>query len=103
MFIRTSLFALILRDGSKKDLLHFLSKCVLLFFLNSFIVSVLLFRYLIYLEFTFVYGIREYSNFILILFAKEPAQCPPQGLLPISSLSEGGSPILYTLSSSYCS
>ena len=34
--------------------------------LKSFIVSVLLFRSLICLEFIFVYGVREHSDFILI-------------------------------------
>ena len=33
---------------------------------KSFIVSNLIFRYLIHFEFIFVYGIRECSNFILL-------------------------------------
>ena len=46
MSIRSHLFifvfsVLILRGGSKKISLHFMSKCVLLFFLKSSIVSVL--------------------------------------------------------------
>ena len=53
------LFVLILRGGSKKILLHFMSKCVLLFLLKSSIVSVLLFRPVIYLLFIFVFGVRE--------------------------------------------
>ena len=53
------LFVLILRGGSKKILLHFMSKCVLLFLLKSSIVSVLLFRPFIYLLFIFVFGVRE--------------------------------------------
>ena len=64
------LFVLILRGGSKKILLHFMSKCVLLFLLKSSIVSVLLFRPFIYLLFIFVFGVREYSNFILIFMLR---------------------------------
>ena len=76
----------------KKELAAFYIKVCSLF-LKSFIVSVLLFRSLISLEFIFVYGVREHSNFILIFIAKEPAQCPPQWLLPISipSIGVGGS------------
>jgi len=33
---------------------------------KSFIVSALTFRYLIHFEFIFVYGVRKYSNFILL-------------------------------------
>ena len=36
------------------------------FFLESFIVSGLTFRFLIHFEFIFVYGVRKYSNFILL-------------------------------------
>ena len=36
------------------------------FFLESFIVSGLTFRSLIHFEFMFVYGVRKYSNFILL-------------------------------------
>ena len=60
----------------KKELAAFDVKVHALF-LKSFIVSVLLFRSLISLEFIFVYGVREHSNFILIFIAKEPARCPP--------------------------
>ena len=64
MSIRCHLFifvfyVLILRGGSKKISLHFMSKCVLLFFLKSSIVSVLLFRHLSYLQFIFVNGVSE--------------------------------------------
>ena len=48
----------------KKELAFYAKACTL--FLKSFIVSVLLFRSLIYLEFIFVYGVREHSDFILI-------------------------------------
>ena len=45
-----------------------MSKSVLpMFSSKSFIVSSLTFRSLIYLEFIFVYGVRECSNFILFL------------------------------------
>ena len=49
----------------RKELAAFYVKVCALF-LKSFIVSVLLFRSLIYLEFIFVYGVREHSDFILI-------------------------------------
>ena len=52
------LYVLILRCGSKKILLHFMSECVLLFSLKSSIESVHLFRPLIFLQFVFVYGVR---------------------------------------------
>ena len=60
------LFFMILRGGSNKNLLRFMSKCILLFSLEIFILSVLLFRSLVCLEFIFVYAVREYSNLILI-------------------------------------
>ena len=56
----------------KKELAAFYANTCALF-LKSFIVSVLLFRSLICLEFIFVYSVREHSNFILIFVAKEPA------------------------------
>ena len=40
----------------------------------SFIVSDLTFRSLIYFEFIFVYGVREYSNFILLHVAVQFSQ-----------------------------
>ena len=56
-----------LGGGSKKVLLRFMSKSVLpMFFSKSFIVSTLTFRSLIHTEFIFVYGVREFSNFILL-------------------------------------
>ena len=46
--------------------MQFMPKSVLpMFSSKSFMVSGLMFRYLIHFEFIFVYGIREYSNFIL--------------------------------------
>ena len=65
------LFFMILRGRSKKYLPHFMSKCVLLFSLKSSTVSVLLFRPLIYLQFIFVYGVRESSNFNLIFVLRK--------------------------------
>ena len=59
------------------------------FFLKSFIVSLLLFRSLICLEFLFLYGVREYSNSIFIFIAKKPAWCPPLRLFSISISSIG--------------
>ena len=87
----------------KKKLAAFYVKVYSAFFLKSFIVFVLLFRPLIYLQFIFVY-VREPSNCILIFIAKASAQCPPQWLLPTSIplISVGGFPLLYTLSSVYC-
>ena len=53
---------IILGDGFKKILWQFMSKSMLpIFSSESFIVSSLTFRYLICFEFTFVYGVREYS------------------------------------------
>ena len=40
-----------------------------MFYSKSFIVSGLTFRSLIHFEFTFVYGVRECSNFILLQVA----------------------------------
>ena len=57
-------------DRSKKILLRFTSKSVLpMFSSRSFIVSGLTFRSLIHFEFIFVYGVRKYSNFILLQVA----------------------------------
>ena len=53
------LYVLILRRGSKKILLHFTSECVLLFFPNSSIEYVHLFRPSNFLQFIFVFGVRE--------------------------------------------
>ena len=64
-----------LGGGSKKILLWFMSKSVFPVFLSkSFIVSGLTFRSLIHLEFTFVYGVRECSNFILLCVAVQFSQ-----------------------------
>ena len=64
-----------LGGGSKKTLLQFMSKCVLpVFSSKSFIVSGLTFRSLIYLEFIFVYGIKKFSNFILLRIAVQFSQ-----------------------------
>ena len=52
--------------GSNKILLRFISKNILFYSLKSFIVSGLIFMSLIHFEFIFVYGVREYSNFILL-------------------------------------
>ena len=69
--IRSHLFIFVfifitLGGGSKKILLWFRSKSVFpMFSSKSFIVSGLTFGFLIHLEFIFVYGVRECSNFIL--------------------------------------
>ena len=41
---------------------------------KSFIVSGLIFRSLIHFEFVFVYGVRKYSNFILLHVAVQLSQ-----------------------------
>ena len=55
-----------LGKGFKKIQIQFISKSVLpIFSSRSFIVSNLKFRSSVHLEFIFVYGVRECSNFIL--------------------------------------
>ena len=78
------LFLMILRGGSKKNLLHFVSQSVLLFssevslYIYIYIyIYILLFRSLIYLEFIFVYAVREYSNCISLSFLKKPVRWSP--------------------------
>uniref|UniRef100_A0A4X1V729 Uncharacterized protein n=1 Tax=Sus scrofa TaxID=9823 RepID=A0A4X1V729_PIG len=69
--IRSHLFififaAITLGGGSEKMLLSFMSESVWpVFSSKSFMVSGLISRSLIHLEFIFVYGVRECSNFIL--------------------------------------
>ena len=54
-----------LGDWSKKILLWFISENILpMFSSRSFMVSCLIFRSLNHFEFIFIYGVREYSNFI---------------------------------------
>ena len=48
--------------------------CSAYVFLNSFIVPGLTFRSLIHFEFIFVYGVREYSNFIFLHVAVQFSQ-----------------------------
>ena len=53
--------------GSQRNLLWFMSKSLLpMFSSKSFIVFGLEFRSLIHFEFIFVYGVRKYSDFILL-------------------------------------
>ena len=55
---------------SEKILLWFISRRILpMFSSKSFLVSSLTFQSLIHFAFIFVYGIREYCNFILLLVA----------------------------------
>ena len=64
-----------LRGGSEKMLLSFMSESVWpMFSSRSLIVSGLISRSLIHLEFIFVYGVREYSNFILFHVAVQFSQ-----------------------------
>ena len=68
--IRSHLFIFVfvvnnLRGGSEKTLLSFMLESVWpMFSSRSLIVSGLISRSLIHLEFIFVYGVRECSNFI---------------------------------------
>ena len=64
-----------LRGGSEKMLLSFMSESVWpMFSSKSFIVSGLISRSLIHLELSFVYGVRECSNFILFHVAVQFSQ-----------------------------
>jgi len=64
-----------LRGGSEKMLLSFMSESVWpMFSFKSLIVSGLISRSLIHLEFIFVYGVRECSNFILLHVAVQFSQ-----------------------------
>ena len=59
-----------LGDRLKKMLLWFVPKSVLpMFSSKSFVVSSLIFRSLIHLEFIFIYGVKECSNFIFLYVA----------------------------------
>ena len=61
LFIFTFI-SITLGGGSKKILLSFMSKCVLLMFSSkSFTLSGLIFKSLIHFEFIFVYGVRKCS------------------------------------------
>ena len=79
-WIRSRLFIFVfifitLGGGSKKILLRFMSKSVLpLFSSKGFIVSSFTCRSLIYLEFIFVCGVKEYFNFILLHVAVQFSQ-----------------------------
>ena len=64
-----------LRGGSEKMLLSFMSESVWpMFSSRSLIVSGLISRSLIHLEYIFVYGVRECSNFILFHVAVQFSQ-----------------------------
>ena len=64
-----------LRGGSEKVLLLLMSESVWpMFSSKSFIVSGLISRFLIHLEFIFVYGVRECSHFILFHVAVQFSQ-----------------------------
>ena len=69
------IIAITLGGGSEKILLWFMSESVwLIFSSKGFIISGLIFRSLIYFEFIFVYGVRKYSNFILLHVAVQFSQ-----------------------------
>uniref|UniRef100_A0A8D0YXN9 Uncharacterized protein n=1 Tax=Sus scrofa TaxID=9823 RepID=A0A8D0YXN9_PIG len=64
-----------LRGGSEKMLLSFMSESIWpMFSSKCFIVSGLISRAFIHLEFIFVYGVRECSNFILFHVAVQFSQ-----------------------------
>ena len=64
-----------LGDRAKKILLQFMSKSVSpIFSSRNFIVSSLMFSYLINFEFIFAHGFKEYSNFILLHVAVQFSQ-----------------------------
>ena len=56
----------LLQGTLKKDLAAIYVSILPMLSSKSFIVSGLTFRSLIHFEFIFVYGVREYSNFILL-------------------------------------
>ena len=69
-FIRSHFFIFVfisisLRGGSKRICCDLCHSVLPMFSSKSFIVSGLIFRSLIHFQFTFVYGVRECSNFIL--------------------------------------
>ena len=78
--IRSYLFIFVfiftaLGGGSKKILLCLVAESVLpMFSSKSFIVPSLTFRSLIHFQFTFVYGVREYFNIILLRVAVQFSQ-----------------------------
>ena len=78
--IRAHLFIFVfivitLGDRSEKMLLSFMSESVQpMFSSKTFIVSSLTFRSLIHFEFSFVYGVRKCSNFILFVIAAQFSQ-----------------------------
>ena len=82
--IRSHLFiiafvSITLGYGSKKTLILFMSKRALpMLSFMSYIVSSLTYRSVIHLEFIFVYGVRECSNFILL---QVPVQFSQHNLL----------------------
>ena len=70
IFIYLFFVSITLGGESKKLLLWFMSKHVVpMFSSKSFMVSGLIFRYLIHFEFTFVYGIKKFSNFFILSLA----------------------------------
>ena len=76
--IKSHLFifiSIILGGGSKKFLLRFMSNSVLpMFSSKTFIMSSITYKSLIHLEFIFVCGVRECSNFILLHVAVQFSQ-----------------------------
>ena len=68
-----SFISIILGDGSKKYTAIYVKKCSV-FSSRSFIVSGVTFKSLIHFEFTFVYGVKECFNFIILHIAVQFSQ-----------------------------
>ena len=80
LFIRSHLYIFVFmpitqEEGLKKILLQFMLESELpMFSSKNFKVSSLTFRCLIYFEFTFVYGVKQYSNLIFFHVAVQFSQ-----------------------------
>ena len=93
-------------DELKKIILWIMSESILpIFSSKSFIVSNLTFKTLIYYKFIFVYGIKEYSNFILLHVAIQFSQHHLLKRLsflhcifipPLSKIEGDGTPLQYS-------
>ena len=78
-FLICGLFFIILRGRSTANSAAFYVKsCPVYVFLKNFIVSIITFRYIILFGVYFVYGVRKFSNFILIFMS--------EGTLIVSSI-----------------
>ena len=100
-FLICGLFFIILRGRSTANSAAFYVKsCPVYVFLKNFIVSIITFRYIILFGVYFVYGVRKFSNFILIFMSEGTLTVAVTIYIP--NISRGGFPCLHTLSSTYC-